>query len=109
MPGATPTSSVTSVAELPRFKGTLALIWYKPTSPGAKPAKVTWTVRPPTFTTGVMAAIESGLEAPAWPEATAGRTAPRPVAKIVMVSPGEIGFVALIGTPNFNTEKIPGS
>ena len=40
--------------------GTIALIWYTPTSVGARPENITAAVAPPMVTVGVAAVIDSG-------------------------------------------------
>jgi hypothetical protein len=56
-----------------------------------------------------MAVTDLGSSGPGWPLATGGITKPKPVAVIVMASPGRMGLDALTAEPIFETEKTPGS
>jgi hypothetical protein len=65
-------------------------------------------IRPPALTNGVITLI-AGFAGPGCPEATGGTTGPKPVAKMLIVSPGKTGFEVDIVVPFFITAKIPGS
>lgn len=79
-----------------RLSGTVALIWYTPTEPGANPAKLIRAGWPPIITSGVTPTMDSGSAGPGAPDATDGITTPKPVAQIVIASPGNTGFEDVI-------------
>src|ERR1017187_2520900 len=60
--------------------GTTALIWYRPGSPGVRPAKITVADLPPIVTvTGLSVVDNGGTLGGGTPSATLGVTAPKPV------------------------------
>ena len=56
------------------------MTWYVPIAPGERPAKVTVAACPAMLAVTGEAVVDSGLEGAGLPAATAGVTAPRPVA-----------------------------
>src|SRR5260370_41594288 len=77
--------------------GTVALIWYRPGKPGARPQKSLEAGLPPIITTGFALQFDTGFDRAGSPLAGRLCTGPRAVAKSRTGCPGRPGLPARKG------------